>query len=343
MNLPTRREVVRLDLRLDDSFDRLLHAEPGIHLQVFKARGEDDAVWQALSRADVYHVSSAKDELPAHWFVKQPLIERCPKLALVTTYGAGYDTVDVDACTRAGIAVVNQSGSNAHAVCEHAFGLMLTLLRRISECNLQLRRGGPFTRQDFIGDDLEGRTLGLVGFGHIGSRMAQIARVFNMDVIASDPFVSSEKIAQGGAAKVELPELLRRSDVVSVHCPLEAATAHLFDAAAFAAMKKGALFISTARGGIHDEAALYTALKSGHLSGAGLDVWNVEPPPADHPLLTLGNVIATYHIAGVTKGARRSMAAMAVTQMLGALRGQQPANLVNPQVWDRFVQRLAAN
>jgi len=333
--------VFRFDLPLDAAtFDTRLAGEPAIELHVSEARGDDAAGWQALAAAHVYHVSSAKDELPRHWFATQALLDRCPSLLAVSTYGAGYDTVDVDACTKAGVCVMNQAGSNAGAVAEHAFGLMLGLSKRIAECDRRLRRGDRFARHEAMGFDLAGRTLGLVGIGHVGRRMAELGRAFGMTVVASDPFVEAAEVARRGAVRLPLHELLRRADVVSLHCPLDAGTQGLIDAPAFAAMKAGALFITTARGGVHDEAALLDALASGHLGGAGLDVWSVEPPPASHPLLVRDNVVATYHIAGVTRDARRQMASMAARQIVELAHGRRPSRLVNPAVWPVCVARF---
>ena len=333
--------VARLDLPLDAStFDSMITGDPATALDVRRAHGDDDAAWQALSAAQAYHVSSAKDDMPRHWFVAAPLLARCPELLAVSSYGAGYDTVDVDACTKAGVCVMNQAGSNAGAVSEHTFGLVLGLSKRIGECDRRLRRGERFARQDAIGTDLEGRTLGLVGIGHAGGRTARLGLAFGMTVLATDPFVEPDEIVRRGAEPVSLSELLRRADVVSLHCPLDAGTAGLFGAAEFAAMKPGALFVTTARGGVHDEAALFRALTSGHLGGAGLDVWSVEPPAADHPLLALDNVLATHHIAGVTHGSRRQMASMAASQIIGVARGGRPPRLVNPEVWPAYAARF---
>ena len=333
--------VVRLDLPLDGaSFDAIIAAEPTITLQVQPAHGDDATSWRALSTAHVYHVSSARDDMPRPWFVAAPLLERCPDLLAVSTYGAGYDTVDVDACTQAGVAVMNQAGSNAGAVAEHTMGLILGLSKRIGESDRRLRRGERFTRQDAIGFDLQGCTLGLVGIGHAGSRTAQLAHAFGMMVIANDPFVPSGEVQRRGAEPVSLQELLRRADVVSLHCPLDARTSGLMDASAFASMKKGALFITTARGGIHDETALFAALGSRHLGGAGLDVWGIEPPPANHPLLGLDNVLASQHTAGVTHGSRRQMAFMAASQIVVMAGGARPPRLVNPEVWPAYAQRF---
>ncbi len=334
--------VVRLDLPLDTAFDAMLRADARTAVRVCPPAGDEDATWHALSQAHVYHVSSAKDELPRHWFVDEALLARCPRLLCVTTHGAGYDTVDVPACTRAGVQVVNQAGSNAQAVAEHTLGLVLGLSKRITECDRRLRRGENFARHAVIGENIHGLAIGLVGLGHIGHRVAALAQAFGMSVLASDPGLSETEIVARGAQPRTLNALLREADVVSLHCPLDETTRGLMGASAFAAMKRGALFISTARGGIHDEAALLASLQSGHLGGAGLDVWTVEPPAPGHPLLALEQVIATYHVAGVTRGARRDMARMAAGQILGLARGDRPANLVNPEAWPAFAGRYQA-
>ena len=336
-----RLKVVRLDLPLDAAtFDGLIAAAPELALSMHRARGDDDATWQALATAQVYHVSSARDDLPAPWFVNAALLQRCPQLLAISTYGAGYDTVDVAACTAAGVAVMNQAGSNASAVAEHTLGLMLGLCKRIGESDRRLRRGERFTRADMMGTDLAGRTLGIVGIGHAGRRVAALAQAFGMTVLANDPFIDAAEVRRRGAEPVPMAQLLQRADVVSLHCPLDATTTGLFDARAFAAMKPGAFFITTARGGIHDEAALHAALVSGHLAGAGLDVWDVEPPAAEHPLLALDQVLATAHTAGVTRQARVAMATMAAQQIIGLARAEKPPRLVNPAVWPHTEARL---
>lgn len=338
---PGSRRVVRLDLPLDAvSFDSLVRSDASVALEVAPVTGDGSQAWQALSKSHVYHISSARDDLPRHWFAAEPLLQRCPDLLAVSTYGAGYDTVDVAACTEAGVAVMNQAGSNASAVAEHTLGLMLGLCKRIAESDRRLRRGERFTRVDAMGFDLRGRTLGVVGIGHAGGRVAQLAKAFGMNVLATDPLVAAQEIVRRGAEPVPLQELLQRSHVVSLHCPLDATTRGMFGAGEFAAMKQGALFISTARGHIHDEAALEQALRSDHLGGAGLDVWSVEPPAANHPLLALDNVLASHHTAGVTIGSRRQMATMAATQILEVLGGARPPRLVNPEVWPTFANRF---
>ena len=163
-----------------------------------------------------------------------------------------------------------------------------------------------------------------------------------MTVLAYDPYVEAEEIARRGARSVTFDELLSQSDIVSIHCPRTGETMGMIDTRASVRMKKGALFVTTARGGIHDEAALFDALKSGHLAGAGLDVWEKEPPPLQHPLLTLDNVIATYHTAGVTVEERRAVAAEGAEQVIGLLKGSRPPRLVNPEIWPGYRARLEA-
>jgi D-3-phosphoglycerate dehydrogenase len=336
-----QKNVVRSDLWIDRSFDERLAREPDISLRVFSRRGDPAAAWELLSAAHVYHASAAKDELPQQWFAGAELIARCPMLLCVSSSGAGYDTVDVAACTAAGVVVVNQAGGNAPSVAEHALGLMLAVSRRMLESDRRMRRDVGFRREDVMGHEIRGKALGLVGIGHTGRRVAALAQAFGMEVIAADPLLSAQEIAQRGAVPVSLQQLLERADIVSLHCPRDAGTLKMIDAAAFARMKTGAIFISTARGGIHDEAALVDALRSGHLAGAGLDVWEQEPPPRDHPLLTMDNVFATFHTAGVTHEARRNVASIAADQIVALLRGERPPRLVNPEAWPAYEKRRA--
>jgi len=335
------QRVVRSDLWIDGSFDERLAREKDISVRVFQVRGNPAAAWDLLSAAHVYHVSAAKDELPKEWFVTTELLARCPELLCVSSSGAGYDTVDVAACTAAGVAVVNQAGGNAVSVAEHTLGLMLGVSRRMLEGDRRMRREVGYSREDVMGHEVRGKTVGLVGIGEIGRRVAALAHAFGMEVIATDPLLSTQEIEKRGARAVPMDELLARSDFVSLHCPRDASTLKMMNASAFSRMKKGAVFITTARGGIHDEAALVQALRSGHLAGAGVDVWDQEPPPLDHPLLSMDNVFATFHVAGVTHESRRNVATIAADQIAGLLRGERPPRLVNPQVWPGYEKRRA--
>jgi len=337
-----KKRVVRSDLWINPVFDERLAQAQDIDFQIFPVRGDRDLALKLLSQAHVYQVSAAKDELPQEWFVSAGLIAQCPQLLCVSSTGAGYDTVDVAACTAAGIAVVNQAGGNADSVAEHTLALMLSVSRRMVESDRRMRREQGFTREDVMGHEIRGKTMGLVGMGHIGTRVARLAQAFGMQVIAVDPFLSADEIHKRGARSVLFSELLAQSDVVSLHCPRDATTLKMMNADTFAQMKPGALFINTARGGLHDEVALTQALASGHLAGAGLDVWDQEPPPLSHPLLTMDNVFATFHTAGVTHEARRNVAAIGAEQILQLLAGERPPRLVNPEVWPAFEIRRAA-
>jgi len=337
----TDKRVVRSDLWIDPAFDARLARERDVSLRVFPVSGNSTAAWDALGGAHVYHVSAAKDELPLEWFARADLIARCPDLLCVSSNGAGFDTVDVAACTAAGVAVVNQSGGNAASVAEHTLGLVLGVSRRMLEGDRRMRREIGYPREDVMGHEIQGKTLGLVGIGHIGRRVSALARAFGMEVIATDPFLSTEEVERRGAKAVSFQELLAQSDFVSLHCPRDATTMKLMNADTFGRMKKGAIFITTARGGIHDEAALAQALRSGHLAGAGLDVWDQEPPPLDHPLLAMDNVFATFHMGGVTHEGRRNVAAIGAEQIVGLLSGERPPRLINPDVWPKFEKRRA--
>ncbi|KAI9000355.1 4-phosphoerythronate dehydrogenase [Hyaloraphidium curvatum] len=335
------RRVVRFGLPgLDRAFADIL-SSAGVHLDTIPLDTPEDVAFETLSKADVYQISSAKDELGARFAAGPGLLVRCPSLQMVSTNGAGFDTVDVAACTAAGVLVANQSGANAAAVAEHTIGFLLTLVKRIGESDRRLRapqRG--FVREDLMGREVGGRTIGLVGIGHVGTKVAALSRALGMRVLATDPLLAPEEIVRRGADPVGFEDLLARSDVVSLHCPRDASTAGLFSASAFSRMKPGSLFLTTARGGIHSEAALYDALASGHLAGAGVDVWDKEPPPADHPLLSLPNVVATFHTAGVTFEARKAMAEWAAEQIVGLFKGEVPPRLVNPEALPAWKERF---
>ena len=338
----SRKVVVRFNFWCDPAMEQRFGREPDIELRTCDVQGPANDVWSNFAEAHAYQISAARAELPQQWFATAELLERCPKLLCVSSTGAGYDTVDTAACTKAGVLVVNQAGGNAQSVAEQTIALMLDVSRRISEGDKLLRRERGFSREDIMGREMSGKVVGLVGIGHIGVRVAALARAFDMTVLAFDPYLTEEEIARRGATSVTMNELLERSDFVSLHCPRDDSTSKMMDARAFARMKEGAVFVTTARGGIHDETALLDALQSGHLRGAGLDVWNKEPPPLDHPLLKQENVVASYHTAGVTPEARRNMWALAAEQIVGIFRGGRPPRLINPEVWPAYAERFEA-
>jgi len=322
-------------------FGEMLGKRGDIRLDMLEQKLPDEAALKVLADAHAYQLSSARDELAPHYHARAELLGRAPNLLIVSTNGAGYDTVDAKACTERGVLVVNQSGGNAEAVAEHVVGMMLCLVKRVGETDRALRAGNLNNRGDFIGREAFGRAVGIVGLGNVGRRIAELTgNLFRMEVLAYDPYLSAEVMRARGATKVELDELLRRADFVSINCPLTDETRKMIGAPQFALMKPDAYFITTARGSIHDEAALERALHDKKLAGAGLDVWEKEPPPASHPLMKYDNVMVTPHMAGVTREARIKMGQIAAEQMLDALDGKPVPRIVNPQVWPDYAKRF---
>jgi D-3-phosphoglycerate dehydrogenase / 2-oxoglutarate reductase len=260
---------------------------------------------------------------------------------VISTSGAGYDPVDVVACTAAGVLVVNQSGANAEAVAEHVVAMLLSLSKNIPQTDRSLRKERGVDREAFKGQNAQGRTIGIIGLGEVGRRVARICgKGLDMRVLAYDPYIEASDFRERGAVSVALDELLAQADYVTIHCPFNAETKGMIGRRELALMRPDAYLITTARGGIVDEEALADALTAGQVAGAGIDVWNVEPPPLDHRLLTFDNVIATYHTAGVTVDSRYTMAQWNAEQVVQIFRGERPPRLINPEAWPKFAQRF---
>jgi D-3-phosphoglycerate dehydrogenase len=320
----------------------IMKGRPDVRLDRLENETPEADFAPILSAAHVYQIGAARDELAPHFHVHDAFLQRAPNLLIVSSNGAGFDPVDVEACTRAGVLVVNQSGGNAHSVAEHALGMLLTLSKRIIEADRALRRERDVNRNALMGTEAQGRTIGIVGIGNVGRRVAELCKgLLGMNVLAYDPYLSKSEIAERGAQKVELDELLRRSDYVSINCPLTKESRGMIGAKEFALMQPHAYFITTARGFIHDEDALLEALRGKKIAGAGLDVWSKEPPPPEHPLLQFDNVLASPHTAGVTHEARENMGRIAAQQILDALDGKRPPRIINPEVWQHYSERFA--
>jgi len=297
--------------------------------------------WAVMETCHAYCITSARDEVPDQYKGTAALIARCPELLVISASGAGYDPVDVAACTAAGILVVNQTGANAEAVAEHVVGMMLALTKNIVQTDRSLRKERGIVREAFKGRNAQGRTVGIVGLGNVGRRVAYICgRGLDMRVLGYDPYLTAAACQERGAWPVTLDELLTQADFVTIHCPLSAETRSMIARRELALMLPHAFLITTARGGIVDEEALAEALAAGQIAGAGIDVWVVEPPPLGHPLLTFDNVIATYHTAGVTVDSRHLMAHWNAEQLMQIFHGKRPPRLVNPEVWDVYTQRF---
>ncbi len=264
--------------------------------------------------------------------ITERLLGHAPRLRVVARHGVGLDNVDVEACSRHGIWVVNTPMANAEAVAEHAVGLILAVAKDIVLSDRAVRAGEFVSaRRASIGQELYGRTLGVVGFGRIGQRVAEICRAaFAMPLLFSDVLTQAEAAARVEAERVSLDHLLGRSDVVSLHLPLTSESRHLINETTLARMKPGAILINTSRGGIVDEQALIRVLQEGHLS-AGLDVYEEEPLPQDSPLTRLPNVVLTPHSASHTEQALRAMA-MVVEDVIRVLSGELPRYPANSPI-----------
>jgi D-3-phosphoglycerate dehydrogenase len=323
-------------------FLEILGRRPDVHVDRLHADSPPAEVTTVLAQAHAYQIGATRDELPLRFHGTAALLAETSNLLVVSSNGAGFDTVDVGACTAAGVAVVNQSGGNKEGVAEHVLGLMLALSKRIGETDRFMRTRPNIPRTAYMGHDILGRTVGIVGLGNVGARVAELCRgLFRMRVLAYDPYLTAEQITARGAEKVTLEALLAQAHYVSVNCPRNAETLGMIGAREFALMQPEAYFITTARGGIHDEAALAEALAAKRLAGAGLDVWAKEPPEPDHPLLRFDNVLASPHTAGVTHESRREMGRYAAEQILDILDGKRPPRLINPEVWPAYRERFA--
>lgn len=258
------------------------------------------------------------------------VIAAAPRLKVIARYGVGIDRVDVAAATRRGVAVTNTPGANAAAVAEHAVALMLALCRNLCRCDRAVRNG-EWPRVGGVG--LRGKTVGLVGFGAVGREAARRLQAFGCRILAHDPFVPAETLRAQGVEPAALGELAAAADLVSVHAAYTPGGPAVIDETFLSAMKPGALLVNTARGELVDEDALQRALAGGHLRGAGLDCFRDEPPPPDHPLLGLPQVIVTPHAAAHTDEAAAAMGRMAVAACLQVLAGGRAENTVNPEVY----------
>jgi D-3-phosphoglycerate dehydrogenase/(S)-sulfolactate dehydrogenase len=260
--------------------------------------------------------------------VTAKLLEKAARLRVIGRAGVGVDNVDLDAATRRGVVVMNTPGGSSVTVAELALAMILSLYRHVPSATASVK-AGKWEKKRFQGREIAGKTLGVVGIGNIGSVLVDRARAMKMRVVAYDPFITPEAAAKMGAALVDLDTLWREADVVSLHVPLSEQTRHLVRAETLARMKKGAILVNCARGGIVDERALAESLAAGHLGGAALDVFEKEPPPADHPLFALDNLVCTPHIGASTEEAQSAVAVAIAEQLVAYLRDGVVQNAVN--------------
>ena len=257
--------------------------------------------------------------------VTAALLDSAPRLRIVGRAGVGVDNIDVPAATARGIVVMNAPDGNTITTAEHTLALLIAMARRLPQANSSLK-AGRWERKEFVGTELQGKTLGIIGLGRIGRVVAERSRAFGMNVVAYDPFIAPEQARDMQIELVSLDEVFKRADFLTVHTPLTPETRGIVGDSAFAKMKKGVRIINCARGGLIDEIALFKAIKSGVVAGAALDVFAEEPPPTDHPLLSLDEVIVTPHLGASTAEAQEGVAFTVAEEMrdyliTGALRG----------------------
>jgi D-3-phosphoglycerate dehydrogenase len=254
-----------------------------------------------------------------------------PNLRVISRIGVGCDNIDLAAASRRGIAVCNAPDAPTISTAEHAIALMLAVAKQIPSLEAQLKRGDrPNYFLENRGLELSGRIFGVVGFGRIGRRVARLARGLDMEVVGFDPHANEGAFVQDNVVRCKtLEELLKISDIVSLHIPLNDQTRGLFDRQRLESMKPGSILINTARGGLIGEAALLAVLQSGHLFGAGLDVFRSEPPPPDDPLLNCDRIVATPHVASATEASKLRLWTTAVSQALDVLDDREPAHQIN--------------
>lgn len=251
------------------------------------------------------------------------VIGASPKLKVIVKHGVGVDNVDLAAAEARGIPVLRSMGSNSRAVAEHAIALALMLVKEIQPLNAAVKRG-EWPKPVFIGKDFQGATIGLVGYGAIGRETGRMAEALGMEVVVHDPYAAPMAEADGFATAADLEAMLPGLDILSLHCPLTAATRGLIDARRLSLMKPSSVIVNTARGGLIDEAALARALQDRAIAGAALDSFALEPPGAESPLWALSTLTATPHIGGVTAGSARSMAEIAARHIISVLDGNAP-------------------
>jgi D-3-phosphoglycerate dehydrogenase len=316
----------------DGALEREVLTPRGYELVIGACKTDDDVVEVAGDAAGI---------LNGLYWMGSELFARLPELKVVVRMGVGFDNIDIDAATEAGVVVCNVIDYGSDEVANHAFALLMALNRKLVILDRNVRqgiRGIPAQVMPHTGR-FAGQTLGLVSFGTIARAVARRASGFDMRVLAFDPFIDPALAAGLGVELVSLPELMAQSDYISVHTPLSEATRGLIGAAELAMMKPSAYLVVTSRGGVVDEAALIEALRSGQIAGAGVDVFEKEPPDLDNPLLHFDNVVASMHMAWYSEVATVNLRRFFAESAADVLDGVMPRSVVNPKVLERVALR----
>lgn len=294
---------------------------------VITDNGNSDEIIGELSDADAFILRIGK--------IDRSAMMASRRLKVIARPGVGVDSIDMAAATELGIPVVIAPGCNTRSVAEHALALMFATAKNLVDSDIETRKGNFQVREKYAAVELYGRTAGIVGFGNIGREVARLCTALGLKVCAYDPFVPNSVIEQAGYGYfTELAELLAASDLVSLHIPLTPETRGIIGVSQLQLMKPSAFLINCSRGGLIDEDALYTALQSGQIAGAGLDVLEVEPMQAGHPLFALSSVVVTPHLAAQTREATARGVTMAVEGTLAVLQGVKWPHVANKEVYE---------
>lgn len=289
--------------------------------------GDSDRILDQLQKADGFILRIGK--------IDRRAIEACPRLAVITRPGVGYDNVDVKAATERGIPVVICPAANSRSVAEHTVALVFACAKNLVESDVETRKGNFGIRNKYSATELAGKTIGVIGFGNIGKTVAQLCAGIGMKIVAYDPFVNKEAVeAMGYGYAATLPEAVAAGDFVTLHMPSLPETKKMMNAALLGSMKKSAYLINCARGDIVDEDALFAALSGGSIAGAAVDVLAEEPMKADHPLMALKNFIVSPHMAAQTQEATGAVVKMAVDGTLAVLNGEKWPHVCNPEAYE---------
>jgi len=314
----------------DDTPMKDLYAA-GLHLTDMRGFGTGNSDFmKALQASDI--VLSGNDLK-----IDDALLEQCPRMKAVAKLGVGLDTIDIPAATRRSILVFHTPEANTQAVSDHTFALILSVARKILFCDRSLREN-RWEHTKIMGFEIWQKTLGLIGLGAIGQGVARRAKGFNMKLVACDPYWPEAFADEHAIEKMEVEELLNISDIVSIHSPLTPENMGMINKRTLSMMKSSAFLINTARGEIINEADLCQALKEGKIAGAGLDVFEHEPPVGS-PLLGLDNVVLTPHTAAFTQDALKNMSVGIAAQIIDYARGTRPRHTVNKEVWEKSLER----
>lgn len=289
-----------------------------------------------MTKDELLEVIEEVDGVIGNDFFSRDIIERAKNLKIICRHGSmGTEAIDLEAATEKGIVVTYTPDLYAEAVADFTFGLILCLCRNIPPAHFSTKHG-EWKSTKFMGMGVYGKTLGIVGLGSVGFKVAKRAQGFDMRILVYDPYVTKERAEKVRAEEVDLDTLLKEADIVTIHVPLTSETRGMIGKREFSLMKERAIFVTTSRGDVVDESALYDALKKGKMLGAAIDVYSKEPPGADFPLFTLDNVITTPHIASYAFNVIQGIDLMSAEDIVKFFQGKKPDHIANPDVLKRL-------